>query len=402
MICPFCSLLCDSSSTIVDCSLRIRHLEQIRTRTEDLDSIHDLIDQAKQWIEHAESIMITGRLISAESSRAALAFAKLVDGVIDCSDRQVTMDVASAMSKTGACSISIAEVRDLSDVIIVLGDDGLMDQYPKLASCLKKTDREPLLVLLGEHTPKSFDEWKKFFANTWGIECAVDRIPEALHSLFSLQIDLPASPRSHRTDSYSLFQQLRQANYISLVWAPNSIGAYAVESTGRAAWIERLLEHQVEWNESRRIGSLALSGQDSVFQQVCLWTTGYPGRVSFLNDSIDFDPSRNSVCRWIAENKNTSNALLVELDETANQANEWIDSQMKDFRGKRIVASCSRRSETKEDFSSIHLPTQIAGFDRPADLLRADQTVLARVPEAKTMCSDSTRSVWQWMEALSQ
>ena len=402
MICPFCSLLCDSSQAIDDCSLRSRYLEQIRSSAGDLDSIQNLVDRAKQWIDHSQSVMITGRIASVDSARSALAFAKNVGGVIDCSDREVTMDVASAMSKTGACSISIAEVRDLSNVIIVLGDDGLLDRFPNLASCLAKRVGAPGIVLLGEQSSKSLDEWKRFFPNTLAIECAIDRIPEALHSFFALPFDSLTGNHSLRSDSHELFQQLHEANYISLVWAPNSLGAWTDESGGRSLWIERLQEHQVEWNEKRRIGSLALSGQDSVFQQVCLWTTGYPGRVSFSNDCIDFDPSRNAVSRWIAENKNASNALLIEIDETAHIVNDWLDSQMKGFQGKRIIASFSNRSETKENYSVIHLPSQIAGFDRPADLLRADQTVLARVLVTQPTRSASARSLSQWMEALSR
>lgn len=402
MICPFCSLLCDNSQAIVDCSLRSRRLEQIQTCTGDVDSIQNLIDKAKLWLDHSASVMITGRIVSVESSRAALAFAKRCRATVDCSDRAVTMDVASAMSKTGAFSTSIAEVRDLSDVIIVLGDDGLTDRFPKLASCLAKRDRAPVIILLGEQTSKSLKNWKQFFPETWSIECAMDRVPEALHSFFALQVDSPTRDFSYRANTEALFQQVRNANYISLVWAPNSLGAYSDEPAGRSAWIERLLEHQIEWNKNRRIGSLALSGQDAVFQQVCLWTTGYPGRVSFSSDSIDFDPARNSVSRWISENKHASDALLFEVDETANSSSDWLDSQMMDFQGKRIVASFSRRLETKENLSALHLPTQIAGFDRPADLLRADQTVLARVPEAQSMRSASAWSISQWMEALSR
>lgn len=402
MICPFCSLLCNSSQSTESCSLRLGFLEHIRTDTESLDTKEDSVGKAKQWINCAETIMIAGRIVSVDSSRAALTFANHINGHIDCSDREVTMDMAAAISKTGTCSVSIAEVRDLSDVIIVLGDDCLPDRFPNIASCLAKRDRSPVVVLLGEHTSKSMNLWKQCFAETWAIACETNRIPEALHSFFSLQIASPIPDITGQVNTESLFQQLRTANYISIVWAPNSLGPYSVEPRGRSAWIERLQEHQVEWNEKRRIGSLALSGQDSVFQQVCLWTTGFPGRVSFLNGAIDFDPSVFAVSRWIEDNKNRDDALLIEFDETANSTNDWLDLQLDGFRGRRILAAPLSRSKTRDNPALIYLPTQIAGYDRPADLLRADQTVLARVPETHSTRSAATRSLSDWMEALSR
>ncbi len=163
MICPFCSLLCSSSQSTESCSLRLGYLEQIRSYSDSLDADQGSMAQAKLWIRGAETIMITGRIISVDSARAALAFANRINGHIDCSDRDVTMDMASAISKTGACSVSIAEVRDLSDVIIVLGDERLLDQFPNLASCLAKKDRSPMVILLGEQSTKSMDVWKQCF-----------------------------------------------------------------------------------------------------------------------------------------------------------------------------------------------------------------------------------------------
>lgn len=402
MICPFCSLLCSSSQSTESCSLRLGYLEEIRSYSDSMDADQGSMAQAKLWIRGAETIMITGRIISVDSARAALAFANRINGHIDCSDRDVTMDMASAISKTGACSVSIAEVRDLSDVIIVLGDDRLLDQFPNLASCLAKKDRSPMVILLGEQSTKSMDVWKQCFSETWTIECNVERIPEALHSFFSLPTTSRDNDSSIQLNTNQLFRQLSQANYISLVWAANSLGPYSIDSRGRSAWIERLLEHQVEWNEKRRIGSLALSGQDSVFQQVCLWTTGFPGRVLFSNDSIDFEPAVYSVGRWIAENKNRADALVIELDETANRDNDWLDSQLEGFQGRRILAGPFNRYGTTHNLKLIHLPAQIAGYDRPADLLRADQTVLARLPGAQLTRSAAARSLSQWVEELSQ
>lgn len=346
--------------------------------------------------------MVTGRIVSVDSARATLAFANRINGLIDCSDREVTMDMASALCKSGACSVSIAEVRDLSDAIIVLGDDSLLDRFPNLAICLAKRERSPLVVLLGQQTSKSMEMWKQYYPDTWAIECDIERIPEALHSFFSLPTTSRDNNSSIQLNTNQLFRQLNQANYISLVWAPNSLGPYSVDSRGRSAWMERLLEHQVEWNEKRRIGSLALSGQDSVFQQVCLWTTGFPGRVSFSNDSIDFEPAVYSVSRWITENKNRADALLVEFDETANSTNDWLDAQLEGFQGRRILAGPLNRYGTTDNSTIIHLPSQIAGYDRPADLLRADQTLLARVIGTQSTRSAAARSLSQWVEELSQ
>lgn len=402
MICPFCPLLCDSSQSLADCSLRKSALEQLKSRVDVVGLFVDELARSKSWIRESKSIMITGRVVSVESSRAVLEFAKRFNAVVDCSDREVSMDVATAISKTGTCSVSLAEARDLSDVFLVLGDDQFLQSFPELPAVLAKHDRTRNIILLGNHSHSSVVAWQKHHSNVWSFECDMERIPEALNSLFTYHNSGPLDHAPPQVASLAIFQALDHANYISLVWAPGTIDQSQIDFGGRSAWIERLLEHQVEWNEKRRIGSLAISGPDTVFQQVCLWTTGFPGRVSFETNGIEFDPAANSVKRWLSQNGNVPNALLIELDESAQSSNVWLDRESAGFVGRRIVASHSRRCESSGPDQTSHLPTKIAGFDRPADMLRGDQTVLARIPGEYTANQSDARSLPEWLEALSR
>lgn len=402
MICPFCSLLCDSSQSFADCSLRKSALEQLKSRVDVVGLFDDELARSKSWIRESKSVMITGRVVSVESSRAVLEFAKRFNAVVDCSDREVSMDVATAISKTGACSVSLAEARDLSDVFLVLGDDALLRSFPELPAVLAKHDRTPDVILLGSHSHTSVFAWQKHHSKVWSFECDMERIPEALNSFFTHHDPRLLDHVPPQVASTAMFQSLDQANYISLIWAPGSINQSDSDYGGRSAWIERLLEHQMEWNEKRRIGSLAISGQDTVFQQVCLWTTGFPGRVSFETNGMEFDPAANSVKRWLSQNRNVPNALLIELDESAQSSNAWLDRELDGFMGRRIVASHSPRCENSGPEQLLHLPTKIAGWDRPADMLRGDQTVLARIPGEYAANTSDARSLPDWLEALSR
>jgi len=403
MICPFCSLLCDSPSSLSKCVLRNSRLDSLATRLFlTSESYAEELERGSKWIAQASSILITGRVTSVDSSRAVLNFAKRLSAIVDLSDREGTMDVATAISRTGACAVSLAEARDLSDVIVVLGDDLLIEQYPRLAQSLEKRNHNQRVILLGRQTAKSLHVWQQFFPDTWSIDCEIDRIPEALHSFFSIHPSPNCGDPNSPPNSPDAIAPLLTANYISLVWSPQSLEPYFNKSRGRSAWIERLLEHQVSWNERRRVGMLMLSGQDAVFQQVCLWTTGYPGRISFLPSSTEFDPVRYSVPRWFAEHKSNPNSLLMECDETASNENSWLETLAADFQGKRILATPNVRAELPPNSNVIHLPTQIAGWDRTADMLRADQVLLARIQGTPNQSLQNFRSLAQWMEALAK
>lgn len=414
MTCPFCSLLCDDPAILDECPLRLKLLHAVQSNsaapqaTDIAETSRTYHNEAKrnlanEWLSKASSIMLTGRISSVESARAVIDFARKHDAIIDFSDQGSSMDMALATSRAGGVTVSLAEARDLSDVIFILGDDSLLELFPNLPAVLSKPGRKPLVVLHGQHSDANEAKWRDRFDEVWRIDCPVQRIPTALDSFFSL----PYTPSieadvSEPSAVSQLLKRLHAANYTSLVWSPRSL-----DPANRSVWIERLLEHQTKWNESRRVGSLGLAGQDSIFQNVCLWTTGYPGRVSFQADSVEYDPIINNVSRWILEHKHAPNALLIELDETAHQDNTRMSSMTKNFQGRRIVATPRSRDALPENAPEpsrdcLHFELQIAGVDRPADMLRADQVVMARVAPIGESVSAKSPSISQWLEEVGQ
>jgi formylmethanofuran dehydrogenase subunit B len=55
-------------------------------------------------------------------------------------------------------------------------------------------------------------------------------------------------------------------------------------------------------NEHTRFAGLPIAGNDAdtTANQVCLWQTGYPVRVSFAGGRVDYDPHRHGVAEAIA------------------------------------------------------------------------------------------------------
>ncbi|XZE20737.1 hypothetical protein SH449x_000622 [Pirellulaceae bacterium SH449] len=414
MTCPFCSLLCDDPSILDACPLRLQLLRTVQSRstetraanlaetscTSDYEVKRTL---ANKWLSEADSIMLTGRISSVESARAAIAFARRHNATIDFSDQGASMDLALATSRTGGVTVSLAEVRDLSDVLFVLGNDELLELFPNFPAILSKPGRRPLVVLHGQHSDSNAARWKDRFDEVWRIDSPIQRIPTALDSFFSVPYMHSQEPAfSELSATGPLLKRLRSANYISLLWSPRSL-----DPANRSVWIERLLEHQTKWNESRRVGALGLAGQDAVFQNVCLWTTGYPGRVSFQAESVEYDPIVNNVSRWISEHENAPGSLLIVLDETAHMDNDWLSSLTRNFQGRRIVAVPRSREILPENAPeelrhSVRFELQIAGVDRPADMLRADQVVMARVAPKGESVSAHAPSISQWLEELDQ
>jgi hypothetical protein len=198
--------------------------------------------------------------------------------------------------------------------LVVLGDDRLLSLYPRLPTSLRSERRTPTIILLGQHRSSSIAAWEAEFENVWAIECEISSIPEAISSWNAFSIEGNSSER------ITPISQLLAANYVSFVWA-----SAAIDLEQREFWVERLFSGLMEWNQRRRAGSLNLSGLDGVFQQVCCWQTGFPGRVSFTKRGVAYLPQDASFKKWFHENRSNPGALIVEVDDSGDPSSLLSD-----------------------------------------------------------------------------
>jgi formylmethanofuran dehydrogenase subunit B len=388
MICPFCSLLCDADDlNQVNCRRRESSLVEVTK----MRSLHgspsrdsESIPNAINALRSATRILVTGRIASVQTARAAVAFAAKYNATIDCAEGGHAFKNILAIQRSGMNSVSLAEARDHSDVFIVVGDDQLLANVPRIPSALaNEKDGKRTVLLLGDFSEASMSIWREADFDVWCVPCELNSVPTAV-AQWSRWSD---SNRDSMGVAGPLFEQLAKARYTTVLWSAENL---QIENAD--LWVERMLQWIATRNEVTRCAALAWSSLDGTFQQVCTWLTGFPGRVAFQAGTPEYDPCRFSYQEWLAKKPTNEKikSVLVIIDETASATPFLEASELP--ADTRVIAVTSNAKT---------FPTAIAGVEIAADIFRADQTLLARVEPSVETRSDA-KSAAHWLEALSR
>ena len=393
MICPFCSLLCDADNLKeIQCDRRTASLVQF----ESFRSIKAQLPRLGKQVEATESlraakrILVTGRIASVATARAAVAFAAKYNATIDCAESGHVFKNVLAIQRSGLISVSLAESRDHSDFFIVVGDDSMLAACPRMPAALSGGKPSPQTVLLlGDFSIAAVELWKSAGFDTWSVPCDVKTVPSSLAqwSRCSDQSTSDRSSESHPTKR--LLERMAQAMYTTVVWSAENLRMDQAD-----LWVERLLQWIAGRNETTRCAALPWSSMDGTFQQVCTWLTGFPGRVAFRDGVPQYDPNGHSYEHWIARTPVGIGleSIVVLIDETASLTT-FLNSESLQASGLCQVIELTGNSK--------RFPTAVAGVEVMADVFRADQTLLARIrPDHKL--DSNVKSAAEWLEGLSQ
>ena len=389
MICPFCSLLCDADDLReIHCERRVASLTQFHSirPTTSLPHQPDLLP----LLRSAKRILVTGRIASVETARAAVAFASKFNATIDCAESGHVFKNVLAIQRSGLNSISLAEARELTDVFIIVGDDHFQTTVPRLPIALSNGKaRAQTVLLLGDFTNESAEQWQKAGFDTWTVPCELSSVPSAL-SHWSLWMDaLSKDAHFEVSGANPLFERMRNANYTSVVWSAENLRMAQAD-----LWVERLLQWIANRNETNRCAALPWASTDGTFQQVCTWLTGFPGRVAFKDGVPSYDPHKNSYEQWIECTPMHAHdeSVIVLVDETINSLPFLKQHQSQAVQGTSLIELTP---------SSVRFPTKVTGLEENADMFRADQCLLARV-EAAYSPRPFVKSASDWLEELSK
>ncbi|MCE3015469.1 MAG: hypothetical protein LW870_06330 [Pirellula sp.] len=355
--------------------------------------IDEIVEGLKQRLVASTSILLTGRIYSVETSRAVLKAADALEASLDASELGWGINNALAVARNGAFTTSLADSRATSQTFIVLDDGSLLDRFPRLphALCLCSGDQKDsrTVLLLGSPTSAAIDTWSSLFPNTWSVPCKMEQATNALNQW--------TSHRKLLDDDISAvwLANLRASTYTSIVWSPACLSSVSQPDL----WIEELMDWIRGQNEETRCSSLTLSGLDSTFQQVCTWTTGFPGRIRFRHTHPIFEPMESNYLSWIKRHGNDPRASIVCVDESAKAESFLPKSVLDSFAG-TIVELQGRSREVNHNGSHVRLPTSTAGYDVDATISRADQVVMAFVPRQSPTANESPTPT-EWLARLS-
>lgn len=409
--CPFCSLLCELGDVarpqgdwnVLSCAKRLagqrqaaelrRASEQHATGERSPTSVGDFVT-ARDWLQSAERVLVTGRIHSVEVSRRVVEIARSLRGTLDRWDSDVSFDTFKAIQTHGAYMTSLAEARDRSDLLLVIGDDSLLESAPGLPESLSRSGiedsqggeqaRSASVLLLGAWGETGIARWEQAGFRVTAIASQLDKLPRML------SLAVREGERQGATSEVS--RLLLEAKYTTVVWSPKDLTV-----SHRDLWISEMMRWILKRNETDRIGALVWNDFGATFHQVCTWTTGYPGRVCFNTEVANYRPSEYSAKRWLERNRRSGSLVL------------WVDETLGDLpvelarSGVRTIAVGSSGlvaqrhglessgQELGGESSSKWLrwiPAGVVGVDYVGSMFRGDQTVLARVhPESKETVS---------------
>jgi formylmethanofuran dehydrogenase subunit B len=341
----------------MDCSLRRQASSQFESLPSFPRADAELLQTAVQQLRAAESIVITGRVVSVEGSRAILAFAKQLNAYLDIDGSEHAFPAIAAFQRVGAMTATLSEVRNRADTIAVIADDRLLDRFPQLPQRLISPSLpRKKFILFGSWSKASVSIFEAQGADVVSINCDIESTPQSLHQWSKLDA-------THQTAiDNKASQWLSEASYLSIVWASGLLEVPHLD-----LWIERLNQWIVANNELKRCVGLPLNARYVTFQQVCTWTTGFPGRVDFKNSRIRYRPEGSLVLSTAR-----SFDLELRIDEVPNFGSNAVPRL-----GKHRIHIGPQQLDPNAD--ALHIPCGIAGYDYDAEFFRTDATICLQV-----------------------
>jgi formylmethanofuran dehydrogenase subunit B len=333
---------------------------------------------ASQQLRRASSILVTGRIHCVESARGSIELARRFDAAIDPWDSDTASDAISAMQRGGGYGVSLGEARDRAELWVVVGQDSLLEQTPRLPSAMHRGESVPLL-LLGHWSDASIENFRDAGFDVVCIECELEDLPKRLGQW----------TRVGQTHSESqVGQWLSGAKYTVFLYAPS-----ALDVEGRDLWIEALDRWVLQRNETTRAVTLSWGTLQSSFHQTCTWLTGFPGRIQFREGIPQYDPhgyrAKDWVDRQTASAQAKSRSLLV-----------WVDDSLEELPGELLELDLPKLIIGPNPGSSNHqadrwLPAGIVGVTHTVNMFRGDQTILANV---HSDCPPGSQMPSQWLK----
>lgn len=385
MICSLCSLVCElpeqsPANPSLDgfCSRRssLQSLVPLRLKSiPEYASINDTVQsKVSERIARATQVLVTGRIHCVESARAAIELAKRSSATIDPWDSDAAFDAIASMQRVGGYSVSLGEARDHSDLWIVVGDDRLLEQTPRLPNAMHRGGSIRLL-LIGNWSDTAVETWQAAGFEVLCITVPLEGVPKYLSQATRLGSDDCQS---------QLGQWILQAHYTTILYSPSALNVVY-----RDLWIDLLSRWVLTRNETARIATLCWGTLQSSFHQTCTWLTGFPGRIQFDHQNPLYDPNRFAAKQWCQryapEDQAIEGSLVVWIDDSIEELpQDFIQCNIP-----KVIVGPSQPKETVP--SDLWLPTGIMGVTHSANVFRGDQTILAKIPiqtkELQIQCS---------------
>lgn len=401
--CPFCSLLCDDLSlTVTKNKIIVAGNDCHRARFGfEADSGHQYpqiegqrvsqtaaIKAAVKLLHRGRRPLISGLGTDIEGVREAIHLAELSKAIVDHGNSADFDSGMRVMQKKGWYMTTLAELRNRSDLVVIVGADivGNYENFsrrflaPKQNLHLRKSKRRRVFYIGDIATaPKSTNA-----PMIESIDCDSSRIAEVMAALRArisgrlLQAKRVAKTRMGEIET--LGEAIKEADYPVFVWAPAHLPSVQADLT-----IQSITQIIDDLNKTQRAAGLALGGDNGGMSaaNVCTWLTGYPLHVSFAGKTIDYDPVQYKTSTLL---ENESIDTLVWIDSIGNTAPPATNAEVK-----RILIG---RASTEQGSSpDVFIPVGVPGIDHAGTMIRTDSVVSIRLDQVRMSRAPSVRKI---------
>ncbi|MCK8515425.1 hypothetical protein M0534_03625 [Methylonatrum kenyense] len=380
--CPFCGLGCDDLALRAsDSGFAIEHGACVRSRAGFGQppssakarvngaeaSLDAAVSQAAGLLGEAREPLLTGLATDVAGSRAALRLAQRTQASMDHLHGIGGFQGVLAMQSSGGMSTTMSELRNRAELVLLVGTNGV-DVMPRLTERVLEGSQAAFLdgkprevVVIGPQAPDASDSEQLHWQH---IDCPVYDVPYAIGALRCLleerDLDDAATSDLPMTALAELASRMREVDYGAVVWGPAGLGAHG------DLLVEALQTLVQSLNAEKRWGGLALAGNESAttFEEVCLWSTGYPGRIRFRGDDVIYEPRLIDAGRLLSSG--TTDCMV------------WIGGMEGDhLPGKAEVPSIvlTPYPERLDWQPDVLIPIGVPGLDHAGTSVRSDHVV---------------------------
>ncbi len=357
-------------------------------------SLEKAVAVAANLLKDTNLPLIGGLATDVNGVRAALALADQCGAVVDNMNSTAAMRNILATQSSGFMNTTLAEVKNRSDLLVVVGCD-LEPLFPRFFERYiwnkesmfidDTTKRE--VVYLGE-APTGTATTSPCDRDPQVLACQKENLPEVVAVLRALIQKKPITAEQVggiETNSIKvLADKLLNAQYGVIAWAAGALDFSNAELT-----VQMLSDMIKEINQTTRCSGLPLGGKegDQTANQVCGWITGYPVRTSYARGFPQYDPFLNSTNHLLSNDETDALLWVSAFNNTQTPPITDIPT---------IVVGRSGMCFDKQP--DIYIPVGTPGIDHSGHAYRTDNVVALRLQKIRDTKLPSTAEVLSAIE----
>ena len=329
-------------------------------------SLDDAAAAAARLLARSGQPLIAGLGADIDGTRAAIALAQRVGGVVEHMHSAALLRDLDCMRETGVMLTTPGEARVRADVVLLVGD-GLMQTWPHLSERLLRPPARPegadvkrRIVWLAPQTGATipgFDGDIEVFAAGLGAALAANlaALRARVKGRPVVQTQLPSPALD------ALAGVVKGARFGVAVWTAASLGALEIEM------INGLVR---DLNDTTRFSTLPLAAPDNGagVLTACGWITGFPMRTGFGAGAPLHDPWRFDAERLIASGE-TDCVLWISAFGAAPPA--WRSAV-------NVIALCERTAQFAKE-PNVRITIGRPGMDHDGVMYSSDVGTLTAV-----------------------